>query len=672
MRIACGFDHAGLGLRDAVLEGLAQDGHDVRDAGTFDDYPYAAAAVARALADGAERAVLVCGSGAGVSVAASKLPGVRAATVHDGYTAHQGVEHDDLNVLCLGARVVGPELARELVRTFAAARFGGEERHRRRLAQVAALGRVAWAREHDLLRRLWAKDASLWAPGDEDPAERLGWLTIAGDSLAQLDATTAFVEELRAEGFSDCALLGMGGSTLAPEVLRQTFGAAEGFLRLHVLDSTHPDAVAELEAKLPLERTLFLVSSKSGGTLEPRSMHAHFHALAPEGRQWAAVTDPGTALEALAREQGFRRVFHGAPDIGGRYSALSAFGVVPAALIGADVRGLLERAGEAAPAADPALPVEQAPALWLGLALGELALEGRDKLTFLVDAPLASLGLWLEQLVAESTGKQGKGIVPIADEPLGAVEEYGADRVFVHLRDTSAPPDAGRERQLEALAAAGHPVIPFPFAEPLDLGAQLFDWELAVAVAGAVIGINPFDQPDVQAAKDLTVATIDAYVRDGAFPAADADAVEGTAAAAALRALLDEHAGARAYVATMAYLAPDPALDEALTRLRLAIRRHSGAATTVGYGPRFLHSTGQLHKGGPPSGVFVQLVDEGRAGVAIPGAGYDFAALIRAQAIGDGQALRSHGLPFLRIHLTGDRVAAIAALAASLDREGSS
>ena len=534
--------------------------------------------------------------------------------------------------------------------------------------QARAIGaRAAWGCEQNVLRRVWSKDDSLWGPGDDKPSERLGWLTIAEQSLEHLDDVLAFVEELRAEGFTDCALLGMGGSSLAPEVFRQTFGTADGYLQLHVLDSTHPDAVAGLQAKLPLDRTLFLVSSKSGGTLEPRSMHAHFHALVSDGRQWAAVTDPGTKLEALAQEQGFRRVFHGAPDIGGRYSALSAFGVVPAALIGADVRGLLERAEIAARAADPSLAPGDAPALWLGLALGELATSGRDKLTLVIDAPLDSTGLWIEQLVAESTGKHGKGIVPIADEPLGDPGEYGEDRVFLHLQHGRGEGDAERASRLEALADAGHPVIVIPFEQKIDLGAVMFHAEMAIAVAGVVLEIDSFDQPNVQAAKDLTVATIEAYVRNGSFPPADAGSVSGEEAATALSDLLNAHAGAGSYVATMAYLAPDPAVDAALTELRRVLRHRTHSATTVGYGPRFLHSTGQLHKGGAPIGVFVQLVDSSSTKVEIPGQQYDFAALVRAQAIGDGQALGSHELPFLRIELSGgDAAAGIAALAAAL------
>jgi len=539
-------------------------------------------------------------------------------------------------------------------------------------AQARAIGaRAAWLQEQHVLRRVWARDDTLWPAGDDKPSERLGWLTIADHSLEQLDDVLAFAAELHAEGFTDCALLGMGGSSLAPEVLWQTFGTSGDGLRLHVLDSTHPDAVAALEAKLPLDRTLFLISSKSGGTLEPRSMHAHFHALVPDGRQWAAITDPGTSLEQLAREQGFRCVFHGAPDIGGRYSALSAFGIVPAALIGADVRGLLARAEVAARAADPSLEGSRAPALWLGIALGELANGGRDKLTFVIDPPLGALGLWLEQLVAESTGKRGKGIAPVADEPLASPEEYGDDRVFVHLHRTTGDGDAELAGRLDALAEAGHPVITVPFDEALDLGALFFHAELAVAVAGAVIDVNPFDQPDVQAAKDATAATIEAYVHDGSWAGGtESDAASGEQAASALRELLDEHAGragSGSYVATMAYLAPEPALDEALTALRTAIRRRTQATTTVGYGPRFLHSTGQLHKGGASTGVFVQLVDMSETKVDIPGQPYDFAALVRAQAIGDGQALRSRGRPFLRIELAGDRAAEIERLAAALD-----
>jgi len=498
------------------------------------------------------------------------------------------------------------------------------------------------ARQQGVARRVWGKDWKLWGSEPAEIADRLGWLTIAEQSLEHLEDVEEFVQEVREAGFTHCALLGMGGSSLAPEVMRQSFGPRDGYLELHVLDSTHPDAVAGLAERLPLEKTLFIVSSKSGGTLEPKSFLAYFLDRVGDASHFVAITDPGTSLEEEAAEKGFRAVFAGSPEIGGRYSALSAFGIVPAALMGVDVRALLERAEVAVHATQPSLPCEQNAALWLGCTLGELARRGRDKLTWIVDEPLASFGLWAEQLVAESTGKEGRGIVPVAGEPLGAPEVYGKDRVFVHLRHAEAP-DEDAEARLIALAGAGHPVLTVAFADALDLGGQFFLWEFAVAVAGAVLGINAFDQPNVQEAKDLTVQTIEAYARDGSFPEED----DGPPLGELLR---DAKPGA--YVALMAYLAPSEENDRALERARVAIRERHGVATTVGYGPRFLHSTGQLHKGGPPEGIFVQVLDpHPREGVEVPGAGYDFAALVRAQAIGDGQALRSRGLPFTRTSL---------------------
>ena len=503
--------------------------------------------------------------------------------------------------------------------------------------------RIEWARREQVARRVWGKDYTLWGSEPDEIADRLGWLTIAEQSLEHLTDVEEFVEEVRAEGFTDCALLGMGGSSLASEVMRSSFpDPREGFLALHVLDSTHPDAVAGLAERLPLETTLFVVSSKSGGTLELRSFLAYFLERAGDPTHFVAITDPGTALEREAGEKGFRAVFAGSPEIGGRYSALSAFGILPAALMGIDVRALLERAERAVHATQPSLASEQNAALWLGCTLGELARRGRDKLTWIVDEPLGSFGLWVEQLVAESTGKQGTGIVPVAGEPLGAPEAYGEDRVFVHLRHSDEP-DTEAEEKLAALAGAGHPALTVAFADALDLGAQFFLWEFAVAVAGAVLSINAFDQPNVQEAKDLTAQTIEAYVREGSFPDED----DGPP----LEELLhDVEPGS--YVALMAYLPPSEENDRALERLRVDIRDRHRIATTVGYGPRFLHSTGQLHKGGPASGVFAQIVDpHPREGVEVPGAGYDFAALVHAQALGDGQALRSRGLPFTRTSL---------------------
>jgi transaldolase/glucose-6-phosphate isomerase len=527
---------------------------------------------------------------------------------------------------------------------------------------TAVGARVSWARDQELLRRIWRHDHTLWGPDPTEVTDRLGWLTVSDEMAEHAGALAAFASEVTADGLEHCALLGMGGSSLAPEVLRRTFGAE----RVHVLDSTHPDAIAALGDALPLEHTLFLVSSKSGTTLEPRALMAHFRTRATDGRQWAAITDPGSPLEELAHREGFRRCFAGVPEIGGRYSALSAFGMVPAALMGIDLEGLLERAEVAVHASTPSVREERSPALWLGLAVGELARRGRDKLTIVHSgAPLDGFGLWLEQLVAESTGKHGTGIVPVAGESLGDADDYGADRVFACLRDPESP-DTDVDGRLDALAAAGHPVLILPVREPLGLGAQFFTWEMAIAVAGAVLEINPFDQPNVQEAKDLTEETIAAYVRDGGFEDPPPDAPD------ALGPFVD--AGRPGdYVAVQAYLPPSKATDRALDALRVAIRSRSrggdGArtATTAGYGPRYLHSTGQLHKGGPPSGRFLQLTNTPRAAVDVPGADYDFAALVRAQAIGDRRALRGRELPVLHLDLgEEDPATAIERLGASL------
>jgi transaldolase / glucose-6-phosphate isomerase len=497
--------------------------------------------------------------------------------------------------------------------------------------------RVSWARATDVAHRVWAKDWTLWGSKPDEVADRLGWLTISEQMLEHLGDVLAFVEEVRAAGLTEVALLGMGGSSLAPEVLRRTFGTQPGYLNLHVLDSTHPDSVAGLAERLPLDRTLFLVSSKSGGTLEPRAFYAYFRDQVDDGSHFVAITDPGTALEKQAAEEGFRKVFHGSPDIGGRYSALSAFGIVPGALMGVDVKELLERAEIAVTASQPGIETEQAPALWLGLAVGELARRGRDKLTFVVDSPIDSFGLWAEQLVAESTGKEGKGIVPVADEPLGAPEVYGDDRVFLHLRHEPAPEDA-HDRALTELAAAGHPVLTVPFTDALDLGRLFFTAELATAVGGAVLGINAFDQPNVQEAKDNT-----ARILEEGLPEVDPGSLDELLAGAA----------PPKYIAIVGYVTPSEEFDAAVADLRVALRERTRCTTTFGYGPRYLHSTGQYHKGGPPNGLFIQLYQPAEEDIEIPEAGYSFEHLKNAQALGDMQTLRAHGLPVARIEVDG-------------------
>ena len=518
--------------------------------------------------------------------------------------------------------------------------------------EPAVIAVVQRAAAEDVARRIWRKDDTLWGQaGQAEVADRLGWLNVHEQMEEEIDDLEAFALQVADAGYTDAALLGMGGSSLAPEVLARSFGTHAGRLRLHVLDSTDPGAILALEDGLDLAKTLFVVSTKSGGTIETRSLFEHFWARTGErGEQFVAITDPGSSLVALAQERGFRRTFLSDPDIGGRYSALSYFGLVPAALIGADLEGLLEGAGVAAEACACYDSTDHNSGLWLGASLAALAQEGRDKLTFVVEERVASFGVWAEQLVAESTGKLGKGVLPVADEPIGAPEAYGEDRVFAYLRDSEEPSEA-LDEAVKALADAGHPTVTLSSSGPADLGRIFFFAEFATAVAGWALGINPFDQPDVQEAKDNTTRVL----ADGVPEVAEADDD-------ALRALLAD-AGPPAYVAIMGYLAPGEAVDAAVAELRAAIRDATRATTTFGYGPRFLHSTGQLHKGGPPNGRFLQLVHDGPQDLDVPGAGYSFATLKNAQAAGDLEALRGHDLPAERVRLDGeDPAAAIRAL----------
>jgi len=494
--------------------------------------------------------------------------------------------------------------------------------------------------------RLRDADPTLWGPpGTPEIANRLGWLTIAERMLEEVDDLRAFAEEVRTDGLRDVVLLGMGGSSLAPEVLRRAFSHQSERPRLHVLDSTDSTAIRAVEQAIDPKRTLFLVSSKSGGTIEPLSLFAHFWSLVGAGSNFVAITDPGSGLAELAREHGFRHTFFGDPNIGGRYAALSPFGLVPGALMGIDLRALLEGADGAwrtGVSEDPTQPAW----LWLGGALSALARGGRDKLTFLISPSLPGLGLWLEQLFAESTGKHGTGILPVAEEPLGEADVYGEDRVFAHLPDLDSP-DPALDAGARALADAGHPLITIPTRGPLDLGRVFTLAELAVAVAGWGLDINPFDQPNVQQAKNATKRVLAEYEAKGELPTvADADD-------AALRSLFGD-ASPPCYVALMAYLRPSAELDATAAELRVAIRHATRASTTFDYGPRFLHSTGQLHKGGPKIGRFLQLLHDGPIDVDIPDAPYTFTTLKNAQAIGDLNTLRELGLPAERVRLRGD------------------
>lgn len=544
------------------------------------------------------------------------------------------------------------------------------------LASAVAARLTGWADE-GIAERLWARDGSLWAASGKDPAAIaawLGWLDLPAAMPERVGELERIAREVRDDGYTRAAVLGMGGSSLAPELFSRVFDDAPG-MELRILDSTHPDAVRGFREWAESARTLFCVSSKSGSTTEPNAFHATMSAHAP-ALDFIAITDPGTALAELARSQGFRAIVEGPPDVGGRYSALSVFGLLPAALHGVDLDGLLARA--AAMADTCRRPAPENPGLRLGAAIGEAALAGRDKLTILTSPRLAGLADWIEQLVAESTGKAGRGIVPVVGEPVGDPDAYGADRQFVVI-GLAGDADPGAEALATELERRGHPVQHLELADPLDIGAEFMRWEIATAAAGILLGIDPFDQPDVQQAKDATRALLDAYRADGSLPqppplvAEPGIAAHGDVAAlgdepvtvdGALRALL-ETAHPRDYFALLAYLPADPGVIEQLQAIRSLARDRTGLATTLGIGPRFLHSTGQLHKGGPDSGIFLELTAQPRRDLPIPGWPESFGTLIAAQAAGDLAALQQHARRVLRLHLA-DQEAGLARLEAMM------
>ena len=530
-------------------------------------------------------------------------------------------------------------------------------------------------------RRLWERDATLWTGADE--ARWLGWLTAPEDAARTIESLTAFAAEIRGEGFSDVLLLGMGGSSLAPEVLAESFGPQAGSPRLHVLDSTDPAQVADRERKLPLSRTLLIVASKSGSTLEPNIFSAYFFervkglsSTRDAGRHFVAITDPGSKLETSAVRDGFRRVFSGVASIGGRYSALSPFGLVPAAVMGLDLGRWLGAAGEMA-AQCRADVASTNPGVALGLALGIAARDGRDKLTLVVSPRIYDLGAWLEQLVAESTGKNGKAIIPVDREPLGPPPVYGADRLFVYLRLTTAPDDA-QDRAVEALVSAGCAVLRIDVPDVYGLAAEFFRWEIATAVAGAVMGINPFDQPDVEASKIETRKLTDDVEKTGRLPeespifddegltfftdranTSTLGELAGEATAASwIRAHLSR-LGPGDYLALLAYIPMTAAHERTLTRIRTLVRDSRRVATAVGFGPRFLHSTGQAYKGGPNSGVFLQITCDDAQDVPVPHTRYTFGVVKAAQARGDFQVLVDRQRRALRVHLGADVAAGL-------------
>jgi glucose-6-phosphate isomerase len=547
------------------------------------------------------------------------------------------------------------------------------------------------ASDEQFARRVWEKDPTLWKPNPSEQNEitdRLGWLTVADQMRDVLPRLNDLRDDVRSAGFASCVLLGMGGSSLAPEVLRETFGSASGQPKLYVLDSTDPATILAVESQIDLAHTLFVVASKSGGTIETLShfklFYAKARAISPEnaGKQFIAITDPGTKLDDLARENGFRATFRNPPDIGGRYSALSYFGLAPAAILGVDIATLLERARAMEAACAPGAETNANPGLWLGAIIGSAALAGRDKLTLVISPPVATFGYWVEQLIAESTGKEGKGILPVEGETLGTPEVYGADRLFVYLR-TDQGFDTQQDAAVAALEQSGQPVVRLQLGDAYDLGGEFFRWEFATAVAGALLGINAFDQPNVQEAKDRTNAILDQYrvTRGLPQPAAilrtEHVAViggEGQAHrlvdAVSLQAALEAYTAEAKpgdYFALLAYIERTPQTQEALQAIRLRLRDLTRDATTLGYGPRFQHSTGQLHKGGPNAGVFLQFVADDAQDVPIPDEPYTFSVLKQAQALGDLQALEAHGRRVIRLNLGADIAAGLGELREALD-----
>ena len=511
---------------------------------------------------------------------------------------------------------------------------------------------IARIREHDY--RVWRDDPT-------EIVDRLGWMSIVAEMQERIPELTAFADGVRADGYRHVVLLGMGGSSLGPEVLRRTCGRQPGYPQLLLLDSTLPSWVQAVEQVIDPAQTLFLVSSKSGSSIEPNSLYAHFREKvaavqgAAAGANFAAITDPGTVLEKLGREQGFRQVFLNPPEVGGRYSVLSGFGLVPAALIGVDLRQLLSRAAAMRERCDIDTAAAN-PGAWLGAAMGILACQGRDKLTLIASPGIAGFSLWVEQMLAESLGKEGSGIIPVAGEPPLPPQNYGGDRFFVYLR-LATEDNAALDARVESLAAAGHPIARLDLADGYDLGAEFYRWEYATAIAGRLLNLHPFDQPDVQSAKDMTDRALEQYLAQGVWPAADTDA--------RLNDLLAQAHGGD-YLAILAYLPDTPAIGETLDQIRRQVAEKYGIATTAGFGPRYLHSTGQLHKGGPNSGLFLQLTADHATEIPIPGRPYNLNALADAQAAGDLQALRNRGRRAIQIHLGQDPAAELRRISAEV------
>ncbi|MGA9260312.1 MAG: bifunctional transaldolase/phosoglucose isomerase [Candidatus Sulfotelmatobacter sp.] len=544
----------------------------------------------------------------------------------------------------------------------------------------------------DKMKRLWARDAALWTGSDE--ADWLGWLDIVEEQSAHLAELRGLAKEVWSAGFKDALLLGMGGSSLCPEVLRMTFGKISGYPDLHVLDSTDPAQVKAFENKIDIARTLFIVSSKSGSTLEPNIFKQYFFELTKKavgadkaGSHFMAITDPGSKMQKVAEADRFRHVFFGRPSIGGRYSALSNFGMVPAAVIGIDTKKFLDRAQAMVEACGPSATVEQNPGAVLGIILGTAATTGHDKVTIVTSPDISDLGAWLEQLLAESTGKVGKGIIPVDREALAAPEVYGNDRVFAYIHTEHAT-DAGSEAKLTAIEKAGHPVVRISMADIYDLGAEFFRWEIATAVAGSIIGIDAFNQPDVEASKIVTKDLTSQYEKSGSLPAEKpvvedngiklftdeknaADLARAAGGEKSLAAYLKAHLGrigAGDYFALLGYIQMNAGHEKTLQAIRHAVRDRKHVATCLGFGPRFLHSTGQAYKGGPNSGVFLQVTCDDAVELPVPEQKYTFGVVKAAQARGDFEVLAQRGRRALRVHLGSNVDSGLRMLAAAVQK----
>jgi glucose-6-phosphate isomerase len=542
------------------------------------------------------------------------------------------------------------------------------------------------------MQRLWKRDATLWTGSDE--GQWLGWLDIVDEQLTQQDQLQKIAKEVQQREFQHVLLLGMGGSSLCPEVLRMTFGRIAHFPTLHVLDSTDPGQVKAFEHQIDIPKTLFIVSSKSGSTLEPNIFKQYFFertkqavGVAKVGSHFMAITDPGSKMQQVAEGDHFLHVFFGRPSIGGRYSALSNFGMVPAAVMGLDTKKFLARAAEMVRGCGAGIAVEENSAAVLGIILGTAANTGRDKVTIITSPSISDLGAWLEQLLAESTGKVGKGIIPVDREHLTSPDVYGNDRVFVYVRLESGP-DADQDAKVAAIEKAGHPVVRISMADVYDLGAEFFRWEIATAVAGATIGINAFNQPDVEASKVVTRDLTSAYEKTGALPAEKpvvedagikiftddknaADLAKAAGSDKSVAGYLKAHLSrikTGDYFAVLGYIQMNAENEQSLQNLRHLVRDKKHVATCLGFGPRFLHSTGQAYKGGPNSGVFLQITCDDSVELPVPGQKYTFGVVKAAQARGDFQVLADRGRRALRVHLGSNLKAGLTTLQAAVQK----